>query len=267
MRLAGLPPVAALVEVCHDDGSMVRLGEWEAFRAAHGLPELVVLTIAEVIAHRRRTEVLVGHVGSAQLPTAHGRFTAHAYRDVVSGAEHLALVMGPPTDGVLVRLHSECRTGDALGSLRCDCRAQLEMSLAAIGAEGRGVLVYLGGQEGRGIGLANKIAAYGLQDRGVDTYAANRLLGLPEDARDWHAAAHILSDLGIGAVRLLTNNTGKRDGLAEHGVRVTARVPLEAGVTAENYRYLAAKARGGHLLSTLAGRPLDTQPAIQPAVG
>jgi 3,4-dihydroxy 2-butanone 4-phosphate synthase/GTP cyclohydrolase II len=250
-RLAGLPPVAAIVEVQHDDGSMVRLHEWPDFRRRHGLPDLAVLTIADLVAHRRQTETLVRHVGVADLPTAHGRFRVHAYQEAVTGAEHLALVMGDPADGVLVRVHSECRTGDALGSLRCDCRAQLEKALTAIAAEGRGVVVYLGGHEGRGIGLTNKIAAYALQDRGTDTYEANRLLGLPADARDYHAAAHILAHLGIASVRLLTNNTAKQQSLADHGVDVLARVPLEVGVTRENRRYLAAKAAAGHALTVV----------------
>jgi 3,4-dihydroxy 2-butanone 4-phosphate synthase/GTP cyclohydrolase II len=250
-RLSGLPPVAAIVEIQHDDGRMVRLHEWPDFRRRHGLPDLAVLTIADLAAHRRRTERLVTHVASADLPTRHGRFRVHAYREAISGAEHLALVMGEPTDGVLVRVHSECRTGDALGSLRCDCRAQLEMALARIGEVGQGVVVYLGGQEGRGIGLVNKIAAYGLQDRGTDTYQANRLLGLPADARSYHAAAHILTDLGIRAVRLLTNNLAKQRGLAAHGIGVLDRVPLEARVTRENRRYLTAKATAGHALTVV----------------
>jgi len=250
-RLAGLGPVAAIVEIQHDDGSMVRLHEWPDFRRRHGLPDLAVLTIADLVAHRRRTETLVRHVGVAELPTRHGPFRVHAYRESVTGAEHLALVLGEASDGALVRVHSECRTGDALGSLRCDCRAQLEMALTAIAAEGRGVVVYLGGQEGRGIGLANKIAAYALQDLGTDTYEANRLLGLPADAREYHAAAHILAHLGISRVRLLTNNAVKQRGLVEHGVDVLARVPLEAGVTRENRRYLAAKASAGHALTVV----------------
>jgi 3,4-dihydroxy 2-butanone 4-phosphate synthase/GTP cyclohydrolase II len=250
-RLAGVPPIAAIVEIQHDDGSMVRLHEWPSFRRRHGLPDLAVLTIADLIAYRRRTEVLVRHVAVADLPTAHGRFQVHAYREAVTGVEHLALVLGDVADGALVRVHSECRTGDALGSLRCDCRAQLELAMAAIAAEGHGLLLYLGGHEGRGIGLANKIAAYGLQDQGVDTYQANRMLGLPEEARDYHAAAHILAHLGLRAVRLLTNNIAKQDGLTDHGVNVLARVPLEAGVTWENRRYLVSKAAAGHLLTAV----------------
>ncbi len=256
-RLAGLPPVAAIVEITHDDGRMVRLHEWEAFRARHDLPDYPVLTIAELAAHRRRTEQLVVHVAQSELPTAHGRFTVHAYRHAITGDEHLALVLGEPGDGALVRVHSECRTGDALGSLRCDCRAQLELALATIAADGRGVLVYLGGHEGRGIGLANKIAAYGLQDEGADTYEANRLLGLPLDARDYHPAAHILAHLGVHRVRLLTNNTAKRDDLADHQITVLARVPLETRPTAHNQAYLTAKAHAGHLL-TIAPAPART---------
>jgi 3,4-dihydroxy 2-butanone 4-phosphate synthase/GTP cyclohydrolase II len=155
-------------------------------------------------------------------------------------------------------VHSECRTGDALGSLRCDCRAQLELALATIAAEGRGVLVYLGDHEGRGIGLANKIAAYGLQDQGVDTYEANRLLGLPLDARDYHAAAHILTHLGVDSIRLLTNNTSKRDDLSNHHITVLARVPLETRPTTHNHTYLTAKAHAGHLLTTITPPPART---------
>jgi len=268
-RLAGLPPVAAIVEVTHDDGSMVRLHEWPDFRRRHRLPDYAVLSIADLVAYRRRTETLVAAVGCADLPTVHGRFRVHAYRHLITGVEHLALVMGTPTDGALVRVHSECRTGDALGSLRCDCRAQLELALAAVAAEGDGVVVYLGGHEGRGIGLANKIAAYALQDQGADTYQANRMLGLPDDARDYHAAAHILSDLGLRTVRLLTNNTSKRDQLVDHHITVAARVPLEAALTAHNHRYLAAKAHAGHLLSAvpLPAGPLTAPPAAMPAPG
>ncbi len=250
-RLAGMPAVAAIVEIQHDDGSMVRLHEWPEFRRRHGLPDLAVLTISGLVAYRRRTETLIRHAGVADLPTRHGRFRVHAYRETVTGVEHLAMVMGEARDGALVRVHSECRTGDALGSLRCDCRAQLEAALAAIGSAGGGVLVYLGGQEGRGIGLGNKIAAYALQDQGADTYEANRMLGLPDDSRDYHAAAQVLRQLGITSVRLLTNNLAKQHGLAEHGVKVLDRIPLETGVTGDNRRYLAAKAAAGHLLNTL----------------
>jgi 3,4-dihydroxy 2-butanone 4-phosphate synthase/GTP cyclohydrolase II len=259
-RAAGLPPVAAIVEITHDDGRMVRLHEWPAFRATHRLPDHPVLTIAELAAHRRRTEQLVAHVAAADLPTAHGRFTVHAYRHTITGAEHLALVLGRPADGALVRVHSECRTGDALGSLRCDCRAQLELALASIAAEGRGILIYLGDHEGRGIGLANKIAAYGLQDQGVDTYEANRLLGLPIDARDYHPAAHILTHLGVHTIRLLTNNTAKHDQLTDHHITVLARVPLETRPTPHNQTYLTAKAHAGHLL-TLAPAPAPARTA------
>jgi 3,4-dihydroxy 2-butanone 4-phosphate synthase / GTP cyclohydrolase II len=250
-RLAGLPPVAAIVEVQHDDGTMVRRHEWPAFRRRHGLPDLAALTITDLVAYRRRTETVVRQAGTAELPTPYGRFTVHAYLEAGSGAEHLALVLGDPADGALVRVHSECRTGDALASLRCDCRAQLEASLAMIAAEGRGVLVYAGGHEGRGIGLAHKIAAYGLQDEGYDTYEANRLLGLPEDSRDYTAAAQILGLLGLRGIRLLTNNPAKQRGLAAAGIRVRSRVPLETGATWDNQRYLSTKAANGHLLTAL----------------
>jgi 3,4-dihydroxy 2-butanone 4-phosphate synthase / GTP cyclohydrolase II len=183
----------------------------------------------------------VERAAETTLPTRHGVFRAVGYRDLRSGAEHLALVMGtPPAQGALVRVHSECLTGDVFGSARCDCGPQLDAALAAVAAEG-GVIVYLRGHEGRGIGLLAKLAAYQLQDSGLDTVAANTVQGLPADAREYGAAAAILADLGLDRVRLLTNNPAKLVGLAAHGVDTDQRVPLEVGATAQNVRYLAAK--------------------------
>lgn len=259
-RLAGLPPVALIAEVVEDTGETMRLPGLRELADAHGLP---LISIADLQAHRRRPadapEVTVlppaqqskarpagpparvERAAETTLPTRHGTFRAVGYRDLRSGAEHLALVMGtPPANGALVRVHSECLTGDAFGSERCDCGPQLDAALAAVAAEG-GVIVYLRGHEGRGIGLLAKLAAYQLQDSGLDTVAANTAQGLPADAREYGAAAAILADLGLDRVRLLTNNPAKLVGLAAHGVDTDQRVPLEVGATAQNVRYLVAK--------------------------
>jgi 3,4-dihydroxy 2-butanone 4-phosphate synthase/GTP cyclohydrolase II len=258
-RLAGLPPVALIAEVVEDTGETMRLPGLRALADANGLP---LISIADLQAHRRRLEAApevtplppaqtskaspgaaarVERAAETALPTRHGTFRAVGYRDLRSGAEHLALVMGtPPAHGALVRVHSECLTGDAFGSARCDCGPQLDAALAAVAAEG-GVIVYLRGHEGRGIGLLAKLAAYQLQDSGLDTVAANTAQGLPADAREYGAAAAILADLGLDRVRLLTNNPAKLVGLAAHGVDTDQRVPLQVGATAQNVRYLAAK--------------------------
>jgi len=196
-------------------------------------------------------EVLVEHDAEARLPTRYGEFVAHVYRSVADGAENLALVMGDAAGGSppLVRVHSECLTGDLLGSLRCDCGAQLDQALRRIAQDGRGVLVYLRGHEGRGIGLAQKLKAYQLQDRGLDTVEANTELGLPVDARRYDVAAQILSHLGVTQLRLLSNNPAKVSELERHAIRVVERVPIETEPTAENRRYLATKkAKLGHYL-------------------
>lgn len=192
----------------------------------------------------------VKRFASAPIPTRHGEFTAHAYRGLLDGVEHLALVMGAPSelDAALVRVHSECITGDVLGSLRCDCGSQLDAALARIADEGTGVLLYLRGHEGRGIGLGYKLRAYALQDEGLDTVDANLALGFPPDSRDYAAAAEMLADLGVSGVRLLTNNPAKYDGLGDVGIRVVDRLPLHGATTPENERYLATKRdRMGHL--------------------
>jgi 3,4-dihydroxy 2-butanone 4-phosphate synthase / GTP cyclohydrolase II len=248
MRLAGLRPAAVICEIMRPDGRMARRGDLEDFARRHGLP---VVAIREIALHRSRTETLVEEAGEAALPSAFGGedLRVHAFRSLTDGVEHLAIVRRPfsgpaPT----VRVHSECLTGDALGSLRCDCGAQLQESLRIIGESG-GVVVYLRGQEGRGIGLANKIRAYALQDRGYDTVDANTALDLPADRRDYAAAAHILRALGLREVTLLSNNPKKAEGLEEHGVAVTARRPLIVAPNPFNTHYLAAKRdRLGHAL-------------------
>jgi len=273
-RLAGLPPVGVIAEVVEDTGETMRLPGLRELADAHGLP---LISIADLQAHRRRLEggleapvtVLsapavpdrVERVAETALPTPHGTFRAVGYRDLHSGAEHLALVMGtPPARGALVRVHSECLTGDALGSARCDCGPQLDTALAAVAAEG-GVVVYLRGHEGRGIGLLAKLAAYQLQDAGLDTVAANTAQGLPADAREYGAAAAILADLGVDRIRLLTNNPAKLTGLAAHGIDTDQRVPLQVGETPQNVRYLVAKRDlMGHELEVTVTATIGTRP-------
>jgi 3,4-dihydroxy 2-butanone 4-phosphate synthase/GTP cyclohydrolase II len=247
-RLAGLPPVGVVCELVDADGSMSRLPALRRFCAEY---DLALVTIADLIAYRRQRETLVQRGAQTAMPTRHGRFRATGYRSLLDGAEHLALVMGDVGDGtdVLVRMHSECVTGDVLGSLRCDCGQQLDAALAAVAAEGRGVVLYLRNHEGRGIGLFDKLRAYRLQDLGVDTVDANLDLGLPVDARDYGIGAQILADLGIKSLRLLTNNPAKRAALEGHGLQVLERIPLECGPTPENAQYLRTKRdRMGHEL-------------------
>jgi 3,4-dihydroxy 2-butanone 4-phosphate synthase/GTP cyclohydrolase II len=246
--LAGLSPAGVLCEIVRPDGGMARGGDLATFAADHGL---AIITVDELIGYRRRREQLVLRRSSSTLPTHHGPFTVHAYESLLDGVEHLALVRGDVSgvDPVLVRVHSECLTGDVFGSARCDCGAQLELAMANIAEAGRGVVVYLRGHEGRGIGLAAKIDAYGLQDGGLDTVEANVALGLPVDDRDYGIGAQILDDLGVQAVRLMTNNPAKGQGLAGYGFELTERVPLIVEPTADNGAYLSAKRRKlGHLL-------------------
>ncbi len=246
--LAGLRPAGVLCELVNDDGTMMRLPDMVPFAEAHGLP---LISIADLIAYRRRTEKQVERVAEARLPLAEGEFRAIGYRSAYDSAEHVALVYDEIGNGedVLVRVHSECLTGDVLGSLRCDCGPQLHAALARVVEEGRGVVLYVRGHEGRGIGLLHKLQAYQLQDRGRDTVDANLELGLPADARDYGTGAQILADLGIRTMRLLTNNPAKRAGLEGYGLRVTGRVPLPIRPHPENVAYLRTKRdRMGHLL-------------------
>ncbi|KOY54631.1 bifunctional 3,4-dihydroxy-2-butanone-4-phosphate synthase/GTP cyclohydrolase II [Streptomyces sp. XY332] len=250
-RLAGLRPVGAIVEIAGEDGVMLRLPELIPFARKHGL---TIISIEDLIAYRRSAEPTVRREATVALPTAHGDFTAYGYRSTADGVEHVALVHGDIGDGqdIVVRVHSECLTGDIFHSLRCDCGPQLHASMARIKDEGRGVVVYLRGHEGRGIGLVSKLRAYELQERGRDTLDANLELGLPADARDYAAGAQILADLGVRSVRLLTNNPDKSAALVRHGIAVNDRVamPMEAGE--HNLRYLRTKRdRMGHDLPWL----------------
>jgi 3,4-dihydroxy 2-butanone 4-phosphate synthase/GTP cyclohydrolase II len=252
-RLAGLRAAGALCEIVSqkDEGEMARREELEGFATEHAL---TLITIADLVAYRRRHEKQVERIAQARIPTEFGVFRAVGYRSTYAPAEHVALVYGDLGDGrdVLVRVHSECLTGDVLGSLRCDCGPQLRASLARVAAEGRGVVLYVRGHEGRGIGLMHKLQAYQLQDHGRDTVDANLELGLPADARDYGTGAQILSDLGVRTMRLLTNNPAKRAGLEGYGLQIVSREPLPVRAHAENVRYLRTKRdRMGHLLDGL----------------
>jgi 3,4-dihydroxy 2-butanone 4-phosphate synthase / GTP cyclohydrolase II len=261
-RLAGLSPAGALCEIVSqkNEGDMARGDELRVFAEDH---DLVLITIAQLIAYRRRREKHVVRVAQARIPTRHGDFVAYGYDSLLDGIEHIALVRGEVgtlngacDDGedVLVRVHSECLTGDVMGSLRCDCGPQLDAALAAVAAEGRGVVLYMRGHEGRGIGLMHKLQAYQLQEAGADTVDANLALGLPADARDYGIGAQILYDLGVRSMRLLTNNPDKRAGLEGYGLRVVGRVPLPVRAHPENLRYLTTKRdRMGHDLPDLPG--------------
>ncbi|MEV0848750.1 bifunctional 3,4-dihydroxy-2-butanone-4-phosphate synthase/GTP cyclohydrolase II [Streptomyces sp. NPDC049954] len=261
-RLAGLRPAGAIVEIAGEDGVMLRLPELVPFARKHGL---TIISIEDLIAYRRSAEPAgsaaepaVRREARVRLPTEHGEFTAYGYRSTADGVEHVALVHGDLGDGenVLVRVHSECLTGDAFGSLRCDCGPQLAASMRRITEEGRGIVVYLRGHEGRGIGLLSKLRAYELQERGRDTLDANLELGLPADARDYGASARILDDLGVRSLRLLTNNPDKSEALAGHGLTVLAREPMPVQAGEYNLRYLRTKRdRMGHELPWLDAAP------------
>lgn len=247
-RMAGLAPAGVLCEIVNDDGTMARLNDLVPFAQRHGL---VFISIADLIRYRRRTEKLVTRFSEATIPTGHGDFTAVVYDSAVDGQQHVAFVMGDPSqvDEVLVRVHSECLTGDIFGSLRCDCGPQLDQALAQIAATGTGVVVYLRGHEGRGIGLGHKIRAYSLQEEGHDTVDANLRQGLPVDSREYGIGAQILVDLGVRSMRLMTNNPAKYGGLRGYGLEISQRVPLETEPTAQNIAYLRTKQqRLGHIL-------------------
>ena len=260
MQLAGLEPVAVIGEVVGDDGELLRLPQLLEFGEKENVP---VITIGQILAelessepgadvrvprHQTVADQRVIFEVQTRVPTEHGIFDLHAYRDRATGADHIAIVSGEPKEGMLVRLHSECLTGEAMGSLKCECGPQLQAAMEQIAKDG-GVVIYLRGHEGRGIGLVNKLRAYRLQEVGLDTLDANLALGLPADARDYGAAAAIISDMGVSSVRLLSNNPEKRRQLEDHGISVTELVPLVVGVGAVNTAYLEAKRdRMGHHL-------------------
>jgi 3,4-dihydroxy 2-butanone 4-phosphate synthase/GTP cyclohydrolase II len=238
-------------EIMNEDGTMARVPDLVGFCERHGLK---LVTVADLIEYRKRTEKLVERIVSVRLPTDYGEFQAVAYRETLTGKQHVALVRGDVAgrENVLVRVHSECLTGDVFGSVRCDCGPQLDAALQRVAAVGRGVVLYMRGHEGRGIGLLHKLQAYQLQDRGLDTVDANLELGLPADARDYGTGAQILYDLGVRSMRLLTNNPAKRAGLEGYGLTVTGREALPVRLHPENVRYLRTKRdRMGHLFEAL----------------
>lgn len=257
-RLAGLRPAGAIVEIAAEDGTMLRLPQLVPFARKHGL---TIISIEDLIAYRRTSEPTVRREAEVRLPTGFGPFTAYGYRSTVDGVEHVALVHGDIGDGddVLVRVHSECLTGDIFQSQRCDCGPQLHASMRRVTEEGRGVVVYLRGHEGRGIGLLSKLRAYELQERGVDTLDANLELGLPADARDYAAGAQILKDLGVRSLRLMTNNPDKTAAILRHGLTVTGREPMPVKAGEHNLRYLRTKRdRMGHDLPWLDAAAAST---------
>lgn len=247
--LAGIEPVTLIGEVVNDDGSMMRGSQLERFAAEHKIP---FVTIADLIRYRRQREKLVEQVAEARIPTAWGDFTCQVYKSLLDGVEHVALTRGDfsTQEPVLVRVHSECLTGDIFGSRRCDCGEQLHQAMAQIAEEGCGAIVYLRGHEGRGVGLSHKLRAYGLQDCGRDTVEANLELGLPVDSREYGIGAQILVDLGIARLRLMTNSPSKFGGLDGYGLEIVERVPLTCKPNQENLKYLMAKQEKlGHLLN------------------
>ena len=251
-RIAGLDPSAVICEIMNDDGTMARMPDLVTFARQHGLK---IVTIADLIQYRLRNEKLVRRGAEAIVPTrAGGDMRAIVYENDIDHVDHVALVKGEirPDDPVLVRVHSECLTGDVFGSRRCDCGPQLDAAMAMVAKEGRGVVLYMRGHEGRGIGLLQKLRAYHLQDKGADTVDANLLLGLPSDSRDYGTGAQILVDLGIKSMRLLTNNPAKLAGLDGYGIRVTDREPLQIEPNEHNAHYLQTKAArmGHHLTAT-----------------
>jgi 3,4-dihydroxy 2-butanone 4-phosphate synthase/GTP cyclohydrolase II len=250
-RMAGCTPAGVTCEIVSEDGTMARMPQLVEYGKKHGLR---IITIADLIRHRRHREKLVERVTEVDFPTRLGDFKLYLYRNVFEGTHHVALVKGDmdPQVPVLVRMHSECLTGDLFHSLRCDCGEQLEASMSRIEAEGRGVLVYMRKHEGRGIGLANKLKAYALQEKGLDTVEANQRLGFPADLRKYGEGAQILMDLGIRKLRLLTNNPKKVVGLEGYDLTIVERIPIEIAPNPKNARYLTAKRdKLGHLFEHL----------------
>ena len=247
-RLAGGYAAGVLAEIVNDDGTMQRRPDLERFAKEHGL---VLVTIADLIRYRRHREKLVRRVSEARIPTQYGEFTAHVFESLLDGVEHLAFVRGEIAgkSNILVRVHSECLTGDVFGSMRCDCGVQLDRAMARIAAEGEGVVVYLRGHEGRGIGLGHKLRAYKLQEQGRDTVEANLELGFPADSREYGIGAQILVDLGVTTMRLMTNNPAKYGGIEGYGLEIVNREPMHTEPNHENIAYLRAKQQKlGHLL-------------------
>jgi 3,4-dihydroxy 2-butanone 4-phosphate synthase/GTP cyclohydrolase II len=262
-RLAGLNPAGVICEIMNEDGTMARVPDLVPYCRRH---RLKMITVADLIEYRRRTEKLVERVISVRLPTEHGEFNAVAFRETLTGKHHVALVHGDVAgaEDVLVRVHSECLTGDVFHSLRCDCGDQLELAMRRVAAEGRGVVLYMA-QEGRGIGLLNKLKAYELQENGLDTVEANLALGFPADARDWGIGNQILADLGLTSIRLLTNNPRKLTGLEGYGLRVVEQVPIEVPPNEENREYLRAKrAKLGHRLHHQDLKDLELERELEP---
>jgi 3,4-dihydroxy 2-butanone 4-phosphate synthase/GTP cyclohydrolase II len=250
MRLAGMKPTGVLCEIINEDGSMARKAELEQFGKEH---ELKIITVKDLIAYRLQKESLVSKVAEAKLPTNYGNFRVVVFENIIDGKEHLALIKGDDIDKnpVIVRVHSECLTGDVFASQRCDCGDQLHQSMELIEKEGRGILVYMR-QEGRGIGLINKVKAYALQERGFDTVEANHELGFKDDERDYGIGAQILRNLGVCEMKLITNNPRKRVGLESYGLKVVEQIPLEIEPNENNINYLATKkSKLGHLLHNL----------------
>jgi 3,4-dihydroxy 2-butanone 4-phosphate synthase/GTP cyclohydrolase II len=271
-RLAGLYPAGVLSEVTNDDGTMARRPELARFAAEYGL---LTVAVADIVRYRRETETLVRREAAGRVPSEYGEFTAVTYRSLADDCEHVALVMGEVsrsggpdgTDPVLVRVHSECLTGDVFASRRCDCGEQLALAMRKIGEAGRGVVVYLRGHEGRGIGLSHKLRAYNLQDAGMDTVDANLAQGLPVDSREYGIGAQMLRDLGVREIRLMTNNPAKYRGLSGHGVHIAAREPLIIAPNPDNISYLTTKrTRMDHQLgagSPAAAPPVAPVPAVE----
>jgi 3,4-dihydroxy 2-butanone 4-phosphate synthase / GTP cyclohydrolase II len=265
--MAGLFPAGVICEVMNADGTMARMPELLRVAREHSM---TLISIADLIEHRRRREVLVALVAEATIPTPYGEFRSYAYESLVDARTHVALMLGEMGDGlgVLTRVHSECLTGDVFGSLRCDCGQQLERAMAQIGEQGRGVILYVRGHEGRAIGLTHKLRAYELQDKGRDTVEANLELGFPADQRDYGIGAQILVDLGVKTMRLLTNNPDKRAGLEGYGLSIEERIPLQIEPTAENIGYLRTKReKMGHLLDVPESETISTAaqaPTVQP---